>query len=69
VVEEFEQGAIRDEGILAGAQGVEHYEMARYGTIVTWAKACGADDVARLMHETLEEEKQADTTLNRLALK
>jgi ferritin-like metal-binding protein YciE len=58
---------VRDAGIVACAQAVEHYEMARYGTIVAWAKAVGADDVARLMQETLEEEKKADTTLNQLA--
>jgi ferritin-like metal-binding protein YciE len=69
IVEEFEQGPVRDAGIVACAQAVEHYEMARYGTIVAWAKACGAEDVARLMHETLEEEKKADATLNQLAQK
>ena len=67
IVEEFEQGPVRDVGILACAQAVEHYEMARYGTMVAWAKAVGSDDVARLMQETLEEEKKADTTLNQLA--
>jgi ferritin-like metal-binding protein YciE len=67
IVEEFEAGTVRDAGILACAQAVEHYEMARYGTIIAWAKAVGADDVARLMQETLNEEKQADTTLNQLA--
>ena len=66
IVEEFEQGPVRDAGILACAQAVEHYEMARYGTMVAWAKAIGTEDVARLMHETLEEEK-ANTTLNQLA--
>src|SRR5579864_9366499 len=39
VVEEFEQGTVRDAGIVACAQAVEHYEMARYGTIVAWAKS------------------------------
>jgi ferritin-like metal-binding protein YciE len=67
VVADFEQGPVRDSGIVACAQAVEHYEMARYGTIVAWAKAVGANDVARLMQETLEEEKKADTTLNTLA--
>ncbi len=67
IVEEFEQGPVRDAGIIACGQAVEHYEMARYGTIVAWAKLLGADDVARLMQETLEEEKKADTTLNQLA--
>jgi ferritin-like metal-binding protein YciE len=67
VIEEFPEGSVRDAGIVACAQAVEHYEMARYGTIVAWAKAVGADDVARLMQETLEEEKKADATLNQLA--
>jgi ferritin-like metal-binding protein YciE len=67
VIEEFPEGHVRDAGIVACAQAVEHYEMARYGTIVAWAKAVGADDVARLMQETIEEEKKADTTLNQLA--
>ena len=69
IIEEFEAGPIRDAGIVAAAQAVEHYEMARYGTIIAWAKAVGHEDVARLMHETLEEEKKADTTLNQLAQK
>ena len=67
VIEEFQEPAVRDAGILACAQAVEHYEMARYGTLVAWAKAMGADEVAHLMQATLEEEKKADTTLNQLA--
>jgi ferritin-like metal-binding protein YciE len=67
IVEEFEAGIVRDAGILACAQAVEHYEMARYGTMVAWAREIGANDVARLMQETLEEEKKADTKLNELA--
>ncbi len=67
VVEEVPQGLVRDAGILACAQAVEHYEMARYGTIVAWAKAVGADEVVTLMQETLEEEKKTDTLLNQLA--
>lgn len=69
VIEEFPPGTIRDAGILASAQAVEHYEMARYGTMVAWAKVCGADQVAKLLHETLEEEKKADSLLNELAKK
>ena len=67
VVEEFPQGVVRDAGILACAQAVEHYEMARYGTIVMWAKALGEDQVAQLMQATLDEEKNADATLSKLA--
>jgi ferritin-like metal-binding protein YciE len=67
VLDEVPEGPVRDAGILASAQAVEHYEMARYGTIIAWAKAVGAEDVAKLMHETLEEEKKADALLNDLA--
>jgi ferritin-like metal-binding protein YciE len=67
IVEAFDAGIVRDAGILACAQAVEHYEMARYGTMVAWAKEIGANDVARLMQQTLEEEKRADTKLNELA--
>ena len=68
-IEEFPEGVVRDAGILANAQAVEHYEMARYGTIIAWAKACGQQEVAKLMQETLDEEKKADTLLNGLARK
>ncbi|HTW69054.1 MAG TPA: ferritin-like domain-containing protein [Acetobacteraceae bacterium] len=67
VVEKFEQGPVRDAGILANAQAVEHYEMARYGTIVAWAHGCGQHDVVKLMEETLAEERQADRLLNEIA--
>ncbi len=67
VVEEFEAGAVRDAGILANAQAVEHYEMARYGTMLAWAKEGGMGDAAKLLAETLAEEKKADATLNQIA--
>ena len=67
VVEEFEQGTVRDAGIVACAQAVEHYEMPRYGTIVEWAKSTGHEDIVRLMQETLEEEKKADGLLTQMA--
>ena len=68
-IEAFEAGEVRDAGIIANAQAVEHYEMARYGTIVAWAKTCRQNEVAKLMQETLAEEKKADTLLNDLANK
>ena len=67
VIEEMPEGPVRDAGIVACAQAVEHYEMARYGAIIAWAKTLGAQDVAKLMQETLEEEKKADALLNNLA--
>jgi len=66
-IEELPEGTLRDAAIAANAQAVEHYEMARYGTLVAWAKTCGHDEVAKLMLETLEEEKKADALLNDLA--
>jgi ferritin-like metal-binding protein YciE len=69
IVQDFEQGAVRDTGILASAQAVEHYEMARYGTMIAWAKACGMNDMARVLQETLDEEKKADALLNQIANK
>lgn len=67
VIENTQEGPVRDSGIVAAAQAVEHYEMARYGTLLAWAKAAGRTEVARLLEQTLEEEKKADTLLNKLA--
>jgi len=69
VVHEFDQGSVRDAGILANAQAVEHYEIARYGTMIAWAKACGMNDAAKVLQETLDEEKKADSLLNQIATK
>jgi len=52
---------------LASAQAVEHYEMARYGSLIAWARVAGQDEVATLLEETLEEEKHADSLLTQLA--
>ncbi|HEX5327786.1 MAG TPA: DUF892 family protein [Acetobacteraceae bacterium] len=59
VIEELEPGAVRDAGILANAQAVERYEMARYGTMIAWAKGCGMADVAKLLQQKLGEETRA----------
>lgn len=67
VIEQFEAGAVRDAGILANGQAVEHYEMARYGTMIAWAKAAGMNDAVKLLEETLAEEKKADELLNTIA--
>jgi ferritin-like metal-binding protein YciE len=67
VIEEMPEGPVRDAGIIACAQAVEHYEMARYGAIIAWAKEVKAQEVANLLDETLEEEKKADALLNDLA--
>lgn len=58
---------IRDAGLIAAAQRVEHYEIAGYGTVRTFADRLGRDDDARLLDQTLSEEKEADGLLNRIA--
>jgi len=57
----------RDAGIIASAQRIEHYEIAVYGTLATWARQLGLHDDERVLHDILEEEKQADEKLSRLA--
>ena len=67
IVEEAEEGPVRDAGIIAAAQAVEHYEMARYGALAAWAKQLGYDDAVDLLTATLSEEKAADEKLSKLA--
>ena len=59
--------ACRDAGLIASAQRVEHYEIAVYGTLATWAKQLGLEEDATTLHAILEEEKAADATLTKLA--
>ena len=67
VIEEFPQGAVRDAAVAACAQAIEHYEIARYGALIAWAKTANKPDVLELLEETLAEEKKTDTLLNELA--
>jgi ferritin-like metal-binding protein YciE len=60
-------GALRDAVMITGAQKVEHYEMASYGTARTYATVLGETAVARLLAQTLKEEKGADQTLTKIA--
>ena len=69
VMEEAESGAVCDAGIVASAQAVEHYEIARYGTLKAWARQLGLDDAVKLIEQTLEEEKHADQLLTQVAEK
>jgi ferritin-like metal-binding protein YciE len=59
--------AVLDAGIIAAAQKVEHYEIASYGTVRTWARLCGQEEAANLLQETLDEEGEADQRLTQLA--
>lgn len=56
-----------DAGLIASGQAAEHYEIARYGTLCAWAKLIDKPQVAKLLHETLEEEKKADALLSQIA--
>ena len=67
IMEEEAEDAVMDAGIIAAAQKVEHYEIASYGTVRTWARACGEEEVADLLQETLDEEGEADKSLTALA--
>ncbi len=67
LMEEDADPDVMDAALIAAAQKVEHYEIATYGTLVTWAKQLGHDEIASLLHETLEEEKETDLKLTELA--
>ncbi len=67
IMEETAQGPVRDAGIIAAAQKVEHYEIASYGTLAAFATLLGEEEVAELLQETLEEEKAADMKLTEVA--
>ena len=67
VVKKDAEPEVRDAAIIAGAQKVEHYEMASYGTVRTWANLLGRRDWAQLLQQTLDEEKEADSELNALS--
>lgn len=67
IMEEAEDDTVRDAGLLSAAQAVEHYEISRYGTLAAWADKLGIADASRLLRETLEEEKETDAKLSKLA--
>ncbi len=63
----FKGTSALDAGLIAAAQAVEHYEIARYGTLATWADQLGLRDAVRLFKATLAEEEATDKTLTQLA--
>jgi ferritin-like metal-binding protein YciE len=67
VADEFSDSKALDAGLIAAAQAVEHYEIARYGALRTWAEELGLDDAAKLLQETLTEEEETDQALSALA--
>lgn len=67
IIEETEEGTVRDAGIIAAAQKVEHYEIATYGTLAAFAKVLKYNEALDLLLETLAEEKNCDADLTALA--
>ena len=67
IIEETEPGAVRDAGIISASQKIEHYEIATYGTLASFAKTLGEDEAVSLLVQTLNEEKEADITLTEAA--
>jgi ferritin-like metal-binding protein YciE len=67
VMEDFADSEALDAGLIDAAQAVEHYEICRYGTLKAWATQLGMRDAARLLDQTLQEEKKTDKLLSQLA--
>jgi ferritin-like metal-binding protein YciE len=67
IMKEADKGAMRDAGIISAGNKVEHYEIASYGTLKTFATVLGLEDAAEILNEILEEEKKADMTLTQIA--
>jgi ferritin-like metal-binding protein YciE len=67
ILEEHGDKSVRDAGIIVAAQKVEHYEMAGYGSVRTFAELLGQNKAAQLLQATLDEESEANELLNRLA--
>ncbi|WP_433831431.1 ferritin-like domain-containing protein [Flavobacterium anhuiense] len=67
IMEETQEGPVRDAGIIAASQKIEHYEIATYGTLVAFATTLGEEQAAALLQQTLDEEKEADTILTEAA--
>jgi ferritin-like metal-binding protein YciE len=66
VIEDYGDSPAIDAGLVASAQAVEHYEMARYGTLKAWAQQLGHKDAVKLLDATLAEETKTDKTLTQL---
>jgi ferritin-like metal-binding protein YciE len=67
IMKEFKGAPALDAGLVSSAQAVEHYEIARYGTLKRWAEQLGLNDAVKLLDQTLTEEKNTDESLTDLA--
>jgi ferritin-like metal-binding protein YciE len=68
VMEDYGNSTALDAGLLASAQAVEHYEIARYGTLKAWAQQLGLKDAVALLDQTLAEETKTDQALTKLGI-
>ena len=66
-MEEADKGPVLDAALIACGQAIEHYEIARYGAMVAWAKGMGQEEIAGLLQQTLDEEKANDQLMNEIA--
>jgi ferritin-like metal-binding protein YciE len=66
-MKEIKDNDTRDAAMIAAAQAIEHYEIARYGALVSWAGLLNMPEARNLLRDTLAEEKDTDSKLNRLA--
>jgi ferritin-like metal-binding protein YciE len=69
IISAFEGSEALDAGLVAATQAVEHYEIARYGSLKSWARDLGLTEAAKLLDQTLQEEKKTDELLTQLAAK
>lgn len=67
IMEETQQGPVRDAGIIGASQKIEHYEIATYGTLAAFAETLGENEALQLLQQTLDEEKEADSLLTEVA--
>ena len=67
ILEEAEDENVKDAGVIAAAQAIEHYEIVRYGTLKTYAEELGMKDAAALIDQNLQEEKKTDALLTEVA--
>ena len=67
VIGDVDDTDVLDAAVIAAAQAVEHYEITRYGALIAWAKQLGRNDCAKILEQTLQEEKATDKKLTELA--
>lgn len=68
VIKEIEKGPVRDVMLIVGAQKVEHYEIATYGSLIAIAKKLGYKEAAKLLDDSFDEEKATDEKLSKIAI-